>query len=203
MEHSGADTTTISYYDANAADFVAGTVGASMRDALGRFAALLPQGGRVLDWGCGSGRDAKALAEAGFQVVATDASEAMCQAAGNLAGAVGVTTRNEGFLALEEEAAYDGIWACASLLHLRRSALPEAFARAHRALKAGGVLYASFKLGGFEGYRSGRWFTDLRQADLAALLPAETWQLLETWQSGDVRQGRGDQLWLNFLARRA
>ena len=200
MKTKAIDTQTISYYDANAADFVAGTAGADMSDALGRFVALLPQGGRVLDWGCGCGRDVKALAERGFLVTATDASAAMCQAAAKLAA---VDVRNEGFLDLQEQAAYDGIWACASLLHLQRERLPQAFARAYAALKAGGVLYASFKLGDFEGYRNGRWFTNLCEDDLPALLPAESWQMLETWQSGDVREGRDNEQWLNFLARKA
>ena len=200
MESNYIDIKTVNYYEANAADFVAGTAGADMSDALGRFEALLPQGGVVLDWGCGSGRDSKAMAERGFNVTATDASFAMCEAA---VGFAGVNVRNEGFLDLREENAYDGIWACASLLHLRRDELPAAFLRAHAALKKGGVLYAGFKLGDFEGYRNGRWFTDLSEGDLGELLAVERWRLVETWRSGDVREGRGDEQWLNFLARKA
>ncbi|WP_041422645.1 class I SAM-dependent methyltransferase [Slackia heliotrinireducens] len=193
------DSSTINYYEENAGSFVAETVGASMSDALGRFAALLPEGGKILDWGCGSGRDSKALADMGFDVVATDASEAMCESARAVAG---VEVRCEDFMGLIEREAFNGIWACASLIHLKRSQLPEAFARANVALKQGGVLYASFKLGDFEGYRSGRWFTDLQSGDLSVLLTGD-WELLDCWESADVREGRGDEKWLNFLARKA
>lgn len=199
MENNGADIITISYYAANSAKFVEDTVAASMSDARCRFTALLPEGGTVLDWGCGSGRDAKAMAEANFNVVAVDASPVMCDIASRYAN---VPIRCESFFELDERNAYDGIWACASLLHLRREQLPEALARASRALKPGGVLYASFKLGDFGGYRNGRWFTDLRVDDLSVLLPMTSWQLLESWESADVREGRDGERWLNFLARK-
>ena len=105
------------------------------------------------------------------------------------------------FADLREEAAYDGIWACSSLLHVRPNALPDVLQRAHTALRHDGVLYCSFKYGSFAGERDGRWFTDLDEGALARLLEPQ-FDVARMWQSADVRQGRGDVRWLNCLATR-
>ena len=112
---------TIQYYDRNAAAFVQRTVGASMGEPLEAFAAMLPPRARVLDWGCGSGRDSLALRALGFEVTSVDASPAM---AAEALVATSTVVRVEQFADLREEAAYDGIWACSSLLHVRPDALP-------------------------------------------------------------------------------
>ena len=190
------DEQTMDYYHRNAAGFVAGTVNASLDQSLTRFAELLPAGGCVLDWGCGSGRDSLALRKLGFEVTSADASPSM---AAEALAATGTTVRVETFGELSEQAAYDGIWACASLLHVKPDDLPDVFERAARALKDGGVLYCSFKYGRFEGYRNGRWFTDLDEDALSALL-APRFRDLALWRTADVRPGRGDELWLNCLA---
>lgn len=191
---------TLAYYDANAAAFVAGTVNAFMDELLDAFAAELPSGARVLDWGCGSGRDSRALRERGFDVTSTDASAAMCAEA---LRATGTRVRQEGFLDLAEVGAYDGIWASASLLHLRREELPAALGLARRALVPGGVLYCSFKLGTSEGVRNGRWFTCLDEPALRGLLDAAGFSVLRLWTSHDVRPERASELWLNCLAQKA
>ena len=190
---------TIGYYEKNAEAYAAETLESTMKDAQTRFSSLLPKSARVLDWGCGSGRDAKVFGDMGYSVVATDASAAMCNIAKTHTGA---EVRCEGFLDLIEIDEYDGIWACASLLHLRKRQLLEALARANRALTTSGVIYASFKNGDFEGYRDGRWYTDLRRDDLSWLLD-DHWTLQDVWESADVRVERSDERWLNFLARKA
>ena len=196
---ANVDQITVGYYDAHAAEFAADTLPADMSSILGEFAGMLPARGRVLDWGCGSGRDSLALARLGFDVVATDASEAMCE----VARAGGVTlVRHESFLDIADVDAYDGIWACASLLHLDAERRRRAFGLARDALKPGGVLYCSFKLGSFEGYRHGRWFCDMDERTLSSEVEG-IFDVLRLWNSADVRPGRQDDTWLNCLARRA
>ena len=50
---------TLSYYDENAQNFIDGTVAVDFRTVADRFAAFLSVGSRILDYGCGSGRDTK------------------------------------------------------------------------------------------------------------------------------------------------
>ena len=115
--------------------------------------------------------------------------------------ATGTTVRVEAFGELHDTNAYDGIWACASLLHVRPEDLPAVLGNAARALKAGGVLYCSFKHGTHFGHRDGRWFTYMDEDALRMLL-AQRFNVVCMWISADVRQGRSDETWLNCLATR-
>ncbi len=101
---------------------------------------------------------------------------------------------------MEWSQTFDGIWACASLLHVPAAELPEVMGRLAGALRPGGVLYASFKYGHGERERQGRRFTDLDVAGLRALL-AQVPGLTEpeTWISQDLRPGRAAERWLNTL----
>ena len=58
---------------------------------------------------------------------------------------------------------YDGIWACASILHVEKKKLPDILKRMATATKNGGVIYTSFKYGDFEGEKNGRYFTYLTE----------------------------------------
>lgn len=98
--------------------------------------------------------------------------------------------------------AYDGIWCCASLLHVERSEMPEVLARLWAALAPGGVLYASFKRGTGTRIHGGRRFTDADEAqvmDWIAALP--TVERCETWTTDDQRPDRFEQ-WTNVLVRK-
>lgn len=191
---------THSYYERNARRFFEETVAVEMDELHERFLESIPVGGHLLDAGCGSGRDARAFLARGYRVTAFDASPALAQLAGAHLGQPVAVCR---FAEFEGEALYDGIWACASLLHVPPAEMPEALARLWRALKPGGVFYCSFKLGQGEREQQGRQFTDADEARLSAWL--ETLNAvadIQCWRSADRRPERSEQ-WLNGLIRRA
>ena len=101
---------------------------------------------------------------------------------------------------LDVKEKYDGIWACASLLHLPRKDLAEVFRKIRDALKQGGILYTGFKYGTFEGMRNGRYFTDFTEETFRAFLDeCPGFTELEHWVTADVRPGRGEEKWFNVL----
>ena len=191
---------TLRYYDRDPEAFVSGTLSADMSDARARFLACLPRQALVLDFGCGSGRDTKAFMEAGYRVEATDGSEELCAKA---SAYTGIPVRRMLFGELDARERYDGIWACASILHLPRKELAEVLRKAENALKPGGVLYASFKYGDFEGLRNGRHFTDFTEESLERFWEAAvSMKVFDRWITRDVRPGREEEKWINLLARK-
>src|SRR5215471_3039377 len=160
-------TSTVGYYDAHAAEFCENTVSLDMTELYAPFLRDIPAGGRILDAGCGSGRDSLAFLRKGYHVVSIDASAEMVNAATKLTGQEARILR---FDALDFESEFDGIWACASLLHVARQELSPVLARLTRALKPNGVLYISFKYGDCERMEGGRFFDDLNETLLSAVL---------------------------------
>ena len=188
---------TLKYYEQNASTFVEGTVFADMHDARTRFLRTLPPHAYILDFGCGSGRDTKAFLEQGYRVVAVDGSIELCRMASELTG---ISVKQMLFEDLSETEMYDGIWACASILHLPRKELMGVLKKISDALKIGGILYTSFKYGDFEGIRSGRYFIDFTEGSFGELMEGiPSLRTIETWITNDVRPGRGDERWLNIL----
>ena len=192
---------TLDYYNRNAREFIEGTAGVDFSRIQNHFLFLLPKEALILDFGCGSGRDTKYFLEKGFRVEAADGSEELCRLA---SAYTGIPVKQMLFQELDETEKYDGIWACASILHLRRDELPKVLMKIYRALKRGGILYVSFKYGDFEGERNGRYFTDLTEETAEKLLEsAPELKIKERWVTGDVRAGRGAEKWLNMILRRS
>ena len=192
--------TTLNYYQQNAEAFTRNTLAADMAATRTRFVAHLSPDALILDFGCGSGRDTKAFLAAGFRVEATDGSEELCASA---SAYTGIPVRHALFTDLDESNRYDGIWACASILHLPKTELAEVLNRIETALKPGGILYASFKYGTFEGMRNGRYFSDFTEESLKTFWrPATSLQIFDLWITKDVRPDRGEEQWINLLARR-
>lgn len=192
-----SDDASIAYYEDQAEAFFTETVTVDMAPLHARFLAHVLPGGNILDAGCGSGRDARAFQRLGYAVTAFEASPRLAELASAHCG-LAVEVRR--FQDLDWVARFDGIWACASLLHVPRAELPGVLGRLARALVPGGVLYASFKHGAGEREHNGRRFTDLDEAGLAALVGAVPGlAVLETWTTGDRRAGREAERWLNAL----
>lgn len=198
--HGKNNQTTIDYYNQNAAVYVASTENADMSDARERFLKYVSEGGRILDWGCGSGRDSLAFLEAGYKVDAIDGAEEICKLAHEKTG---LDVKCESFDELDANEIYDGIWACASLLHISKDYIPETIKLARKALKPNGVMYMSFKLGDKEGERDGRFFMDMTQEKYDKLMKrSHKVQVLEQWTSADVREDRIGEQWFNILIKR-
>ena len=193
------DVDSIAYYDRNAERFAMDTGGVDMSALHHRFLRHVPVGGRLLDAGCGVGRDALAFAEQGFSVVAFDASSEMVRLARErTAGRAEVRQMRFEDVAWREE--FDGVWACASLLHVPAAELPSVTRRLAAVLRPGGTLYMSFKHGGGERVVAGRRFTDLNEASLRDVVEGTGLRNVDVWTTHDVRPDRRAETWLNVIA---
>jgi superfamily II DNA or RNA helicase/HKD family nuclease/SOS-response transcriptional repressor LexA len=188
---------TLDYYRIHAQAYFTATVSVDLSPLHARFLATLPPGGLILDAGCGAGRDSKAFLQHGYRVHPFDACpELATLAAQHLGQPVAVRT----FAHVDEVACYDGIWACASLLHLSPAEIPPALGLLWSALKPGGTLFVSFKYGAGEAEIDGRHFTyadESRLAQWLATLPPHA--SLDCWTTPDHRPGQPGR-WLNALA---
>lgn len=110
---------TLDYYNKNADNFVANTISVDYKRTQDKFLDKI-QGKRILDFGCGSGRDTKYFLEKGYEVEAIDGSEELCKAASKYTGR---QVRQMLFQKLVEQNRYDGLWACSSILHLSKDEL--------------------------------------------------------------------------------
>lgn len=206
IESREKEKRTLSYYDENASAFCEGTRNEDMSEMRGRFQQYLKPGALILDAGCGSGRDSKAFMESGYRVVAMDGSKEMCRQASKY---LGHEVQCRRFEEIDERNVYDGIWACASLLHVPYELLPKVIAKLVDSLVDGGVLYASFKYGEEEREAGGRYFTDLMEEGWKKVLEEAEEEIkgsrletVECFVTGDVREGRGEEKWLNVVGRK-
>lgn len=194
----GQEAQSLGYYERNAKSYFKATRDADLSALYERFLRRLPKGARILDAGSGSGRDTLAFVRRGYAVSAFDSSAALCELSTRLTG---VRTRLLRFQELEVEGEYDGIWACASLLHVSEAELPNAIGRLIRALKPDGVLYMSFKHGADERVtEDGRSFTDMTESGLRRVLRRVPGvKLEELWITAGEGQFQGQGEWLNAL----
>lgn len=191
---------TLGYYDSYSEKFYKSTVNIEFTTMQEHFLKKLKKGSNILDFGCGSGRDTKYFLEQGYNVEAIDGSAELCKLAGEYTG---IKVKNIFFQELSEVEKYNGIWACSSILHLPVGELAEVMRKMVIALKKNGVIYTSFKYGIFAGERNGRYFTDMTEETFAEFLSRiDGLKVEEQWITSDVRQGRGEEKWLNLILRK-
>lgn len=191
---------TTDYYDANSEKFYTATVDVDVADLYVPFTDRLPDGACILDAGCGSGRDALAFLKCGYQVDAFDASAEMARFASDLTG---LCVRQLRFDQFDLEDTYDGIWCCASLLHIPFPSLVFQMSLLAGGLKPGGIWFVSFKYGYGEREKDGRLFTDLNEEGLRSVVSQlNSIEIDQVWTSEDVRPGRSEK-WLNAILLKA
>lgn len=191
---------TLEYYNTNAEKFFESTCSVDFSQVQCEFLNLLMPESYILDFGCGSGRDTKYFLEHGYRVDAIDGSEELCRIASEFTE---IEVRQMLFQELREKEKYDGIWACASVLHVMKKELTDILQKMCNAVKVDGIIYASFKYGNFEGERNGRYFSDFTEESFSKLVKRVHGLIIEKmWITGDGREGRGDERWLNIILRR-
>ena len=186
----------VDYYNRNADSFFEGSINADMSVVRARFFSYVPAGGRILDAGCGSGRDSKVFMEAGYDVVSFDASEEMCKRASEY---IGREVKNMRFEEMSFANEFDGIWACASLLHVAFEKLPEIVKKLHEALRTNGAVYASFKYGEGTKIRGDRVFSDFTEESVIPLFENAGFKIVSNVVGTDSRPGREDEKWVNVI----
>ncbi len=187
------------YYNQYAHEYFERTVDLDVDENRERFMELIPDGGSILDLGCGSGRDSACFKDRGYDVTAVDGSAQMCSLASIH---IGQDVLNLKFSDIDFNEVFDGVWACASLLHVASEEMPEILHKIFKSMKPGGVLYVSYKYGDFEGLRDGRYYTDLRTRKLKELLSEfENIEVLDIWKSEQIIQEE-ERIWLNALVKK-
>ena len=193
-------TKTLEYYNQCAKDYNELTLNIEFEHKREMLLKYLKPGAHILDLGCGSGRDSKAFLQKGYQVTALDGSKELCKIASEN---IGQEVICQLFDELEETNTYDGVWACASLLHLPTDELKKVIQKVEQSLKKGGYFYASFKYGEFEGERDGRYFNDFTEESFKNLLAEfPNLKIQEVEVTTDVIPGRENVSWLNLIMKK-
>ena len=188
------------FYETNAEAFVESTLRIDMQPLYQRFLPLLPDRAHILDVGCGSGRDSRHFIDRGYRVTPFDASAKVAALAEEVVGQAVAVQRVQD---IHYQSQFDGVWACATLLHVPTRELPDVFRRLSQALKPNGVAYCSFKYGQGEAERGGRSFTNLDEDGLRAVVNRNAEMAIkELWVTLDRRPERDGERWLNGILTR-
>ncbi len=190
-------SSTIDYYNNNADLYYRSTIGADLCEARRRFTAYLPDKSTIIDMGCGSGRDVLAFQNMGFDVIGIDASEELAKLAKK---SLGIPVIKAEMSTWVSDKPFDGIWCCASLMHLSESECKRFFFNLEYNLKQGGALYISVKSGIETGLDdAGRYMRNFQKEDIQELSDmAEGLRIVELWYTEDSLS-RKDFKWLNVI----
>jgi SAM-dependent methyltransferase len=205
------DPKTVQYY-ASRAGAAADQYAATPSTAAQYFATAFPPGRRVLDIGCGSGRDLHALLAAGYDAHGVDASEEMLREAAGRYPELKGRLHKDALPALETvpdvggdgKTGLDGLLCWAVLMHLPEEQLFDVVFNLRRVLKPGGRLLVSTPLVGptvdaaTRRDADGRLFNGVTPENWHFLLAKVGFRLLNRWDSDDSL-GRPDRTWATQL----
>jgi 2-polyprenyl-3-methyl-5-hydroxy-6-metoxy-1,4-benzoquinol methylase len=191
---------SIDYYNKNAIEFFEGTVNADMSATYDEFLKQVKPAGKILDAGCGSGRDTKYFLNKGYTVTAFDASNEMVRLSTELTGQ---KTLKMTFQEINSKEEFDGIWACASLLHISKAEIDDVLNKLIESLKPKGILFASFKYGPIETMKDDRLFNSYTEETLKAQFEKhKELTTIKIWKTQDVRPDRTDEYWVSVICRK-
>ena len=190
---------TISYYNNNAEEYYENTKNVDFSDTYARFLKYIPEGGKIADLGCGSGRDTAHFSSKGYQAFGVDASEELAT----------IATRNAGIKVIvsdmstwQADEPLDGIWCCASLLHLNDDEITTFFNNIPINLKPDGAMFLSVKIGEKTGIDDkGRYVKYFSIGEIESLIKEAELVICDEWFSSD-KIGRAETKWINIISKK-
>jgi mutator protein MutT len=192
---------TTAAYDAGAKAFAERTYHIRLAKEMARFAARLAPGVRVLDVGCGPGRDTIWLAEGGFRAVGVDLSAGMLQEAALRGVRVPLIQADMAHLPFRK-GSFRGLWVCASLLHVPKAQVGDVLRELERVVHPGHI-YLAVKRGEGEAWVTGQtgerlFFAYYTPCEIQLLMERSGFEVLDHWINEDT--SGGDHPWINVLA---
>ena len=192
----------INHYNKNAMKYFFDTEYIDMSDISNMFLDQLDMGDLILDAGCGVGRDTKHFIKEGYRVISFDASEKMVEICNRYPFAYCTHNTFHSIKYIEE---FDGVWACASLIHLSWEELKTALQQLYNATKSKGVIYFSLKTGDYQSIKNDGKTTYLYPEKNVESFMEETLKsekIKNTWQN-PTKKPNDSSIWSNYLYKKA
>ena len=181
------------YYEENYKSYIENTLNIDMNNQYELFLKYMSKKGKILDIGFGSGRDIVFFTKKGYEVKGIDITSSFVNNMKNKGYDVELLDVNN--MSFENE--FDGIWACASLLHIKRDSLKEVLMLCYKALKKEGYMYCSFKYGDYDGYIEERYYNNVNEDIFNGLIENTGLRVVETSITVDLLNR--DNKWINFV----
>ena len=194
---------TLDYYNKNAQEYCNQTISADFDFIYQKVLPLLPRDAYILDFGCGSGRDSKKFLDLGYCVKAIDGSIEMCKLATKY---LGIEVICMDFFDFHDIDTYDCIWACSSILHIEDECLFTILNQMIDALKVGGIIYTSFKVGTGYMIKEGKYYNFLTKKKMMGLLEktGKKVKLIDYFENSPIarRTINSNETWGNYIIQK-
>lgn len=193
---------TLEYYNKNAKQYCEQTLVGDLQENYDKFLKEIPTNGYILDFGCGSGRDSKYFIDKGYKVKAIDGSIEMCKLASEY---INQDVQYMKFDELDDTEIYDGIWACSSILHIEKEELPNILNKMINALKDGGVIYTSFKIGTGYEIKEGKYYNYITRDEMQEVLSKvdSSVKIIDYFETlPSTKRKAVNTIWGNFIIKK-
>jgi SAM-dependent methyltransferase len=194
------EKTTLNHYNVNAQSFWHGTKGHDVSQNYSAFLSQCKQGASldILDFGCGPGRDVGYFKSLGHRSVGLDGSQIFCEMARQYSGCEILCQE---FLTLDlSTAAFDAVFANASLFHVPSQELPRILTELHTCLRPGGILFSSNPRGNSEGWSGGRYGNFIEFDEASTILRAAHFSILSHYYRPEG-VAKDHQPWLAIVCK--
>ena len=194
---------TLDYYNKNAQEYCNQTISADFDFIYQKVFQFLPRNAYILDFGCGSGRDSKKFVDFGYRVKAIDGSIEMCKLATKY---LEIEVICMDFFDFHDIDTYDCIWACSSILHIEDECLFTILNQMIDALKVGGIIYTSFKVGTGYMIKEGKYYNFLTKEKMMGLLEktGKKVKLVDYFENSPIarRTINSNETWGNYIIQK-